>query len=46
MESAFLTYVRQLCRAVAEEANPERAKTLLDELLQLLDEHQLLGSLL
>jgi hypothetical protein len=46
MEPVVNTDVRQLCKAVAEETNPERIKTLLDELLQLLDERQLLASLL
>ena len=46
MESAFIISVRELCRAVAEEANPERLRTLLDQLTQILDEHQLLASLL
>jgi len=46
MEPAFITDVRQLCKAVAEEANPDQVKVLLDELLQVVDEHQLLASLL
>ena len=46
MEPAFITYARQLCKAVAEEANQDRVKALLDELAQLIDEHQLLSSLL
>ena len=46
MEPAFITYARQLCKAVAEEANPDRVKALLDELAQLVDEQQLLSSLL
>lgn len=46
MEPAFITYVRQLCKSVAEEANPERVKSLLNELAQVIDEHQLLASLL
>jgi len=46
MESAFIISVRELCRAVSEEANPERLSTLLDQLTQILDEHQLLASLL
>jgi len=46
MEPAVNTDVRQLCKEVAEETNPERTKVLLDELLELLDERQLLASLL
>lgn len=46
MESTFIISVRELCRAVAEEANPERLGALLDQLTQILDEHQLLTSLL
>jgi hypothetical protein len=46
MEPVVNTDVRQLCKAVAEETNPERMQTLLDELQQLLDERQLLASLL
>ena len=46
MESTFIINVRELCRAVAEEANPERLGSLLDQLTQILDEHQLLTSLL
>jgi hypothetical protein len=38
--------VRRLCKAVAEESNPERAKALLDELLELVDERQLMAALL
>jgi hypothetical protein len=46
MEPAVTTYVRQLCKAVAEEVDPQRMKSLLDELLQVLDERLLLASLL
>ena len=46
MEPAVNTDVRQLCREVADETNPERTKVLLNELLELLDERQLLASLL
>ena len=46
MEPAFITYARQLCKTVAEEANPERVKDLLEQLAQVIDEHQLLASLL
>ena len=46
MDSTFIISVRELCRAVTEEANPERLRTLLDQLTQILDEHQLLASLL
>ena len=46
MEPAVNTDVRQLRKEVAEETNPERTKVLLDELLELLDERQLLASLL
>jgi hypothetical protein len=46
MENNFIISVRELCRAVAEEANPDRLTALLDQLTQILDEHQLLASLL
>ena len=38
--------VRELCKAILEEENPERMESLLDELLRLLDERQLMLSLL
>lgn len=38
--------VRQLCKSVSEEQDPGRMKVLLDKLLQVLDERQLLTSLL
>ncbi len=46
MEPFVNTDVRRLCKAVAEESNPEQAKDLLDELLELVDERQLLAALL
>ena len=46
METTFIISVRELCKAVTEEANPERLRNLLDQLTQILDEHQLLASLL
>ena len=46
MEPVVNTDVRRLCKAVAEETNPEQTQALLDELLELLDERQLLASLL
>ncbi|HEY2359497.1 MAG TPA: hypothetical protein VGK36_00165 [Candidatus Angelobacter sp.] len=46
MEPSLNNDVRRLCKAVAEETNPDRIKTLLDQLFDLLDERQLLASLL
>ena len=46
MEPAVNTDVRRLCKAVSEETNPEQVKALLDELTELLDERQLLASLM
>jgi hypothetical protein len=46
MESTVNSEVRQLCRAVAEEQDPDRIKILLDDLLQVLNERELLASLL
>ena len=38
--------VRELCKAVSQEEDSERLKSLLDELLSMLDERQLMASLL
>ena len=46
MESSMNSEVRRLCRAVSEESDLERFTQLLEELFQLLDERQLLASLL
>jgi hypothetical protein len=46
MEPVVNSEVRQLCRAVSQEQDSERLKRLLDELLTVLDERQLLASLL
>jgi hypothetical protein len=46
MESIVNPEVRELCRAVSQEQDSERLKRLLDELLTVLDERQLLASLL
>jgi hypothetical protein len=46
MESSLNSELRQLCRAVAEEEDPDRIKVLLDDLLQVLNERELLASLL
>jgi hypothetical protein len=46
MESIVNSEVRELCRAVSQEQDSERLKSLLDELLTALDERQLLASLL
>jgi hypothetical protein len=37
--------VRRLCKAVSEEEDAARAKILLEELLQILDERRLIASL-
>lgn len=46
MEPVVNYEVRELCKAVSQEQDSERLKTLLDELLTTLDERQLLASLL
>jgi hypothetical protein len=46
MESAITSEVRELCKAVAEERDPNRIRMLLDTLLQALNERELLLSLL
>ena len=46
MESIVNSEVRELCRAVSQERDSERLQRLLDELLTVLDERQLLASLL
>jgi hypothetical protein len=38
--------VRELCKAVSQEEDPEQMESLLDELLSMLDERQLMASLL
>jgi NTP pyrophosphatase (non-canonical NTP hydrolase) len=46
MESVVNSEVRELCKAVSQEEDSERLKSLLDELLTALDERQLVASLL
>lgn len=46
MEAAVKTDVRRLCKAVSEEQDNARLQTLLDELLQILEERQLTALLL
>lgn len=46
MESALKFDVRRLCKAVSEEKDNTRFETLLDELLQILEERQLMALLL
>jgi hypothetical protein len=46
MEAVVNSEVRQLCKAVSQEHDSEQLKRLLDELLTVLDERQLLASLL
>jgi hypothetical protein len=46
MKSAVKSDVRRLCKAVSEEEDNARLQTLLDELLQLLEERQLMTLLL
>lgn len=46
METQVTTDVRQLCKAVTEEQNPERVNALLDQLTAVLDERQLAASLM
>ena len=46
MEAVINSEVRELCRAVSQEQDSERLRRLLDELLTVLDERQLLASLL
>ncbi len=38
--------IRELCKAVSQEEDSERMKVLLDELLRVLDERELVASLL
>jgi hypothetical protein len=45
MEPVVNREVRQLCKAVAEEQEPGRAKALVEQLMQVLDERLLLASL-
>jgi hypothetical protein len=45
MEPVVNREVRQLCKAVSEEQEPARARILLDELLEVLNERLLLSSL-
>ncbi|HEX6805861.1 MAG TPA: hypothetical protein VF133_19455 [Terriglobales bacterium] len=46
MESLTDREVRSLCKSVSEEQDPGRMRALLEQLFQLLDERQLLASLL
>jgi len=46
MEAAVQSDVRRLCKAVSEEQDNARLQTLLDELLQILEERQLTALLL
>ena len=46
MELAFNPDVRELCQAVVQEENPRRLEALIDELTKVLDERQLISSLL
>ena len=46
MDSANDRELRSLCKSVSEEQDPARMRALLDRLLQILDERQLLASLL
>lgn len=46
MESVNDRELRSLCKSVSEEQDPARMRVLLDRLLQILDERQLLASLL
>ena len=45
MESAATIDVRRLCKAVSEEDDSARVQSLLDELLDVLEERQLIASL-
>lgn len=45
MEPVISREVRQLCKAVSEEQEPSRAKILMDQLLDLLNERMLMASL-
>jgi hypothetical protein len=45
MESALKSDVRRLCKAASEEEDNARFETLLDELLQVLEERQLMALL-
>ena len=46
MEPTVNSQVRELCKSISEEENLERMESLLEELLRLLDERQLLLSLM
>ena len=46
MESAVKSDLRRLCKAVSEEEDNARLQTLLEELLQVLEERQLMTLLL
>ena len=46
MESELQSQVRELCKSIAEEKDLARMEMLLDKLLLLLDERQLLLSLM
>jgi len=43
---AIISELRELCRSVAQEEDPGRIRVLLDQLLRILDERELLVSLL
>jgi len=46
MDAVLNPEVRELCKAVSQEEDSDRLKRLLDELLTILDERQLVASLL
>jgi hypothetical protein len=46
MESVINSEVRQLCKAVSEEQDSERLKTLIEKLTEILDERMLVASLI
>ncbi len=46
MEAALVGDVRELCKAISTEQNPNRMKVLLDQLLRVLDEREERAALL
>jgi hypothetical protein len=46
MEQVVNSEVRELCQAVLQEENPQRLSALMDQLTEVLDERQLVCSLL
>ena len=46
MEPVIDSEVRELCKAISQEQDPQRMELLLDELLRVLDERELMLSLL